>query len=329
VDEFELISAITQTLRKNQPRQPQQPDSRPAPALTLDIETGDDAAALSVTKGCTIVWSVDAFTEGVHFRRQWVIPLQLGHRVVAASAADVVAMGATPNFALITLACPADVNQEWVLALAEGLGSEASALGMQIVGGDVSVASEIHITSSVLGTVPAGMKPVTRAGAKAGDTVAIRGPLGLAAAGLAVNESDLPQAAHQALRDAYAYPKLEKNTGVNAAAAGATSMIDVSDGLIADAGHIANASNVTIDIATRQIHLSPNLVQAAAQLGLDATALALTGGDDHAIVATFPEGASLPEGFEVIGSVRESSNGGKVLVDGAPFTQMGGYRHFS
>ena len=329
MDEFELISAITQALRKNQPHQAQQPDASPTPALTLDIDTGDDAAALSVTKGSTLVWSVDAFTEGVHFRRQWVSPSELGHRVVAASAADVVAMGATPSFALITLACPADVNQEWVLALAEGLGAEASALGMQIVGGDVSLASEVHITSSVLGAVPAGMKPVTRAGAKPGDAVAICGQLGLAAAGLAVNESDLPQVAHPELRDAYAYPKLHKDTGVNAAAAGATSMIDVSDGLIADVGHIANASNVTINIETHQIHLNPNLLQAAAQLGLDATALALTGGDDHAIVATFPEGASLPEGFEVIGSVRESSNGGKVLVDGAPFTQSGGYRHFS
>jgi len=329
VDEFELISAITQALRKNQPHQAQQPDASPTPALTLDIDTGDDAAALSITKGSTLVWSVDAFTEGVHFRRQWVSPSQLGHRVVAASAADVVVMGATPSFALITLACPADVNQEWVLALAEGLGAEASALGMQIVGGDVSLASEVHITSSVLGAVPAGMKPVTRAGAKPGDAVAICGQLGLAAAGLAVNESDLPQVAHPELRDAYAYPKLHKNTGVNAADAGATSMIDVSDGLIAEVGHIANASNVTINIETHQIHLNPNLLQAAAQLGLDATALALTGGDDHAIVATFPEGASLPEGFEVIGSVRESSNGGKVLVDGAPFTQIGGYRHFS
>jgi thiamine-monophosphate kinase len=105
-------------------------------------------------------------------------------------------------------------------------------------------------------------------------------------------------------------------------------MIDVSDGLIADLAHIAKASNVVIDIDTTRLHLDADLVQAASQLGLDATELALTGGDDHAIVATFSAEASLPAGFEVVGSVRESTPGGSVLVDGVPYQNAGGYRHF-
>ena len=341
LDEFELISAIRQTLAKHQlspsaaaptlapdPASAHAPAAAPASALTLEIDSGDDAAAISVAAGCTLVWSVDAFTEGVHFRRGWASPSQVGRRIVAASAADVIAMGAAPSFALVTLACPKELDQKWVIALADGIGAEASYLGMQVVGGDVSRAGEIHVTASVLGVLPPGVAPVTRAGAKPGDVIALHGVLGLAASGLAVNETHLPEGSHQKLREAYAHPKLDKNIGVNAAAAGATSMIDVSDGLIADVGHVALASNVTIDIDASRIRLDPELVTAAALLGLDATKLVLTGGDDHAIVATFPEGASLPRGFEVIGSVREASIPGKVLVDGAPFGQTGGFRHF-
>jgi thiamine-monophosphate kinase len=325
MDEFELIAQITETLHKHSATTANKESTT---GLSLEIDSGDDAAAIGVRAGGTLVWSIDTFTEGVHFRTRWVRPQDLGRRVIAASAADLVAMGAAPRFALVSLACPTNTPPEWVLELADGIGKQAQMLSMGVIGGDVSKATELHITSSVLGEVPQGVKPVQRSGAKPGDVVAIHGALGLAAAGLAIDELDLPTTEHSKLKIAYAYPSLDAYIGAKAAQAGATSMIDVSDGLIADLAHVAKASNVVIDIETTRLHLDADLVHAASQLGLDATELALTGGDDHAIVATFSAEASLPAGFEVVGSVREFTPGGRVLVDGVPYQNAGGYRHF-
>jgi thiamine-monophosphate kinase len=404
--EFGLIAAIAARL--------------PRGARTV-IGVGDDAAVLATPDG-RVVATTDLLVEARHFRRDWSGPADIGGKAAARNLADVAAMGATPVALLVGLATPADLPVAWAQDLVSGIIAECARTGATVVGGDVSSADTIMLAVTALGDL-AGREPVTRAGARPGDLVAVAGVLGHSAAGLALLRAGLAEPA--ALVTAYRWPRPPYHAGPEAAALGATSMIDISDGLVADTGHVAEASGVLIDIDTARLAPGGDLLAAAARLdasgpagptdpagpadsaaagepararegtgvgeparpgglakpgessgagdssrqgesssgaretgpeesagteepvgtgglpGAGASAgpgdsaepeglsrplvWMLTGGEDHALVATFPPGTVLPAHWTVIGQVRQ---GRGVWVDGQVFLGRPGWDHF-
>lgn len=281
---------------------------------------GDDAAVIAASDRC-IVASTDLFVAGEHFRQDWCSADDVGHRAAAAAMADVVAMGAKPTAVLLGIGCPADTPMDWLTECAAGFGQEAAGVNAVVAGGDLSQSSVLTLAVTALGEL-AGREPVTRSGAKSGDIVAYAGRLGWAAAGLAVLTRGFRSPT--SVVAAYRRPEVPYTAGRLAAEQQASAMCDVSDGLVADLGHIAQASKVSIDIDTSLFEIPQKLRDVGEALGIDPLHLALTGGDDCALVATFP--ALLPpEGWHHIGHVGEGSG---VLVDGKEYSD-GGWQHFS
>jgi thiamine-monophosphate kinase len=330
--EFGLIAALSGWLRGISPADP-----RPL------VGIGDDAAVLAAPDG-RVVASTDFLLEGRHFRREWSSAADVGHKAAARSLIDIAAMGAVPTGLLVALAAPPDLPVTWARDLTEGLAAECARAGATVVGGDTASAGSILLATTVLGDL-AGRAPVLRSGAAPGDLVAVTGRLGHAAAGLALLEAvhtvspPDPPAWAVSLAAAQRRPQPPYDAGPQAADLGATAMIDISDGLLADLGHVASASGVLIDLSSDR--LSPGAgLQAAAHalhpfLGrtergsgprhAQALAWVLTGGEDHALAATFPPGTALPPRWDLIGTVRE---GDGVTVDGQPWAGSAGWDHF-
>jgi thiamine-monophosphate kinase len=210
-----------------------------------------------------------------------------------------------------------------VLELADGIAAEAALVGASVVGGDLTAADQVMIAVTVLGEVEG--EPVRRSGARAGDVVALAGRQGWAAGGLTVLTRGFRSP--RKLVDAYRRPAPPYAAGPQARAAGATAMIDVSDGLVADVGHLAAASGVAVDVETSAFELAEPLQAVGAALGVDPMQFVLGGGDDHALVATFPAAVPLPDGWTRIGSVAEGEGEG-VTVDGAAYEGPTGHTHF-
>jgi thiamine-monophosphate kinase len=290
--------------------------------------TGDDGAVIPAPDG-RVVASTDLLVEGRHFRRDWSAPTDIGVKAAAQNMADIAAMGAAPTALLFGLAVAGDITVAWVVDVAKGLAAECKRAGALIAGGDVTSSDSAMLAITALGTL-AGRDPVTRAGARPGDVLAISGPVGWSAAGLALLQAGLAasHAAEPALLDlvaAHQRPQPDYSAGPLAAAAGATAMIDVSDGLVADLRHIAEASGVRLDVGSGSLPGTRVLESAAARLGTDWRNWALGGGEDHALIATFPEVTMVPQGWTVIGS---ASRGAGILVDSEPWTGQAGWDHF-
>jgi thiamine-monophosphate kinase len=231
-----------------------------------------------------------------------------------------------PTALLVALACPATTPVPTLTGLADGLWVEAGAAGVGVVGGDVAASPTLVVSVTALGSLE-GRAPVTRAGARAGDVLALRGRVGWAAAGLAVLQRGFRSPA--AVVGAQRVPEPPYAAGPEAARAGATAMIDVSDGLLADLGHIARASGVVIDLRSATIEVPARLTDVAAALGTDPRHWLLTGGEDHALAATFPPDAPLPADWIAIGQVHAGDDPA-VLVDGRPYEGgPGGWDHFA
>ena len=194
------------------------------------VGPGDDAAVLRVKTGHVVV-STDLMVEGRHFRRDWASAADIGHRAAAANLSDVNAMGGRARSLTIGLAAPADLPAAWALEFASGFAEEAALVGASVVGGDLTRADQVVIAVTVLGACT--VAPVLRSGAEAGDVVALVGRQGWAAGGLAVLGRGFRSP--RVLVEAYRRPEPPYDAGQVAADAGATSMIDVSDGLVADA----------------------------------------------------------------------------------------------
>src|SRR5688500_3551387 len=290
-------------------------------ARATEVGPGDDAAVLRTPDG-RVVATTDVLVEGRHFRRDWSSAEDIGRKAAAASLADVAAMGGVATALLVGLACPSNTQTSWLEGVAAGLAEECAPLGAAVVGGDLVAAAadsaSVVLSVAALGDL-GGRAPVLRSGARPGDVVALAGRLGWSACGLAVLRRGFSSpiavvAAHRRPTPPYA-------AGPGAAEAGATAMCDVSDGLLADVGHIAAASRVVIDLdraALVRTFLEPAgpLQQVGSALGVDPLAWVLTGGEDHALVATFRPTARLPEGWSVIGTVRAGSRRTGVFVDG-------------
>ena len=307
IGEFGLIARLT--------------DGRPSTPATL-LGPGDDAAVLAAPDG-RVVACTDVLVAGVHFRLDWSSPEQIGRKAAAANLADVAAMGAVPTGLLVGLACPADMPVATLAGLTDGQWAEARSVGVGVVGGDVTSSPALVVSVTALGSLE-GRDPVTRAGARAGDTVALAGRVGWAAAGWAVLARGFRSPV--AVVSAHRVPEPPYAAGPQAADAGATAMIDVSDGLLADLGHVARASGVRIDVRTAALVVPDRLVDVGAALGIDPMHWLLTGGEDHALAATFP--GDVPEGWRAIGTVVDGEP--EVLVDGRRYDGgPGGWDHFN
>jgi len=284
------------------------------------VGPGDDAAVLRVRNGHVVV-STDLVVEGRHFRRDWASAEDVGHRAAAQNLSDINAMGGRAHSLTVGLAAPADLPVRWALDFARGFAAECSLVGASIVGGDLTRADQIVIAVTVLGACT--QSPVLRSGARPGDVLAIHGRQGWAAGGLAVLGRGFRSP--RVLVEAYRRPEPPYAAGPAAAAAGATAMIDVSDGLLADLGHIAGASGVAVDVHASAFDIPEPLVAVGSALGAEPLSFILGGGDDHALLATYASVSDVPEGWSVIGAVGEGSG---VTVDGAEYEGPTGWTHF-
>jgi thiamine-monophosphate kinase len=309
--EFGLIDLLTGVLGTAQP----------SAGGSVLVGPGDDSAVVDF-EGARIVISTDAMVEDVHFKRSWSSGEDVGVRAAAANLADIVAMGATPTVLVVALGVPPELQVEWVLELARGLRQEADRLGVRVVGGDVVQSPVVSLAVTALGTLGAD-EPVRRSGARVGDVVAVCGRLGWAAAGLAVLMRGFRSP--RAVVDAHRRPSIDYDAVMRARDI-ATSMCDVSDGLVSDAGHVAHASGVRLALATHELPPEQALLDVGAALGEDPLSWILTGGDDHAVLATFPASVALPSGWRAVGVV-EAGDG--VTVDGKEYALPGGHAHFS
>src|ERR1700716_2145191 len=282
---------------------------------------GDDAAVLITGDGRTVV-STDMLVAERHFRLDWSTPHDVGRKAIAQNAADIKAMGARATAFVVAFGAPGDTSAEHALELADGMWHEARLMGAGIVGGDLVSAPQWVISVTVLGDL-GGREPVRRSGARQGDTVAVCGELGRSAAGYALVLNGVQ--AFEALRRRHLVPEPPYGQGRVAADAGATSMTDVSDGLVADLGHIARASGVGIDLSRDALGIDHDaLASAATALVMDPWVWVLAGGEDHALVATFP--GPPPAAWRVIGQVLDGPP--RVLIDGQQWHGDSGWQSF-
>jgi thiamine-monophosphate kinase len=304
------------------------------------VGVGDDAAVIAAPDGRLVV-STDVLVEDHHFRRTWSRGYDVGWRAACQNLADVAAMGAEPTALLVALVVPADLEVAWLVDLARGLAEAAGPHGVGVVGGDLSAGEKVVVAVTVHGDLD-GARPVLRSGARPGDVVALAGVVGRSAAGLAVLEAGLgglgvvgSGTGFPELVAAYLRPDPPITAGPEAARTGATAMIDLSDGLLRDAGRVAAASGVVVDLDALDRSLEPDLLAVAAAaeaVGADPLRWVLTGGEDHGLLATFPPGVRPPADFRPIGRIRApgAAPAGSVLVEGGrpPVTGLG-WDHFA
>lgn len=305
--EFALIDAIAARLAKSS-------------AETVSVGIGDDSAVVSA-KGGNVVACLDMLTQGVHFRLDWSEAIDIGRKAAAQNLADIFAMGARPTALLVGLALPPETPVAWVMGLADGLSAEAAEVGVTVVGGDIVRSSSIVISVTALGELGTA-KAILRSGAKPGDTLAVAGRLGFAQAGLLMLSRGFRSprvlvGAHRVPEPPYELAKLATH---------ATSMIDISDGLVSDLGHIAQASKVRINIESNKFQIPEALAAAASAFNGDAMEWILSGGEDHAFAATFKTALDVPSGWTIVGSVESGEPA--VTVDGESYSGKG-WDHFS
>jgi thiamine-monophosphate kinase len=300
--EFDLIAALVERL--------------PPPGDSVRIGSGDDAAVIEPNLRAQAT-SVDAIVDGVHFRLDRFGPAAVGRKALSAALSDLAAMGADPGEAYVALGVPEGTGDEVLMGLADGLAEVSRREGVSVVGGDVTRAPALTLAVTCVGYEPEGGSLVTRGGARPGDVVAVTGSLGGAAGGLRLLDegdgaargdgSELGRAA-EALTARQLDPRPRLAEGRALAAAGATAMIDISDGIGGDAGHVARASGVRIEIEAQRLPLAQGLVQL---MGGSEAALpmVLSGGEDYELLVTLPEAAL--------------AQAGETLREGAGLTEIG------
>lgn len=294
----------------------------------VQLGPGDDAAVLAAARGRYVV-STDMLIEDRHFRLDWSAAEEVGRKAIAQNAADIYAMGAEPVGYVVGLGVPEPTPVDFVTGLADGFWSEAARAGGSVAGGDIVRSPQVVISVTAFGD-PLGEQPVTRSGARAGGILAIAGRPGWSAAGYAVlagGRSTEPGpgvaravAAHRAPRPAYDLVRTAVTGGHPPMA-----LTDISDGLLADIGHLAESSGVAIDVRSAALHDS-ELAECAAFLKADARQWLLTGGEDHVFAGVWPAGSPPPPGWTVIGAI-EAGHG--VTVDGAQYRGPQGWEAFS
>ncbi|HEX8593629.1 MAG TPA: thiamine-phosphate kinase [Pseudomonas sp.] len=290
---------------------------------------GDDCALLTLPPGEQLAISTDTLVVGVHFP-EGCDPFLLGQRALGVSASDLAAMGATPVAFTLALTLP-EVTPDWLQAFARGLNIMAQGCGLRLVGGDTT-RGPLSLTMTVFGRVPAG-QALTRSGARPGDLLCVGGPLGDGAGALALvlNEREAQASIAEALLARYWSPQPQLTLG-QALRSKATAALDISDGLLADCGHIALASRVRLVVERDSLPMSGQLLEL---LGLQAAQqAALSGGDDYLLAFTLPAehlAGLLDAGWPVHVIGRVEAGKGVALIDAngqdIPVLTRG-YQHF-
>ena len=321
VGEFDLLARLRERL----------PPARP-PVL---VGVGDDAA-VSVPRGATAT-SVDAIVEGVHFRRRDASLRLIGRKGLAAALSDLAAMGAGAGEAYVVLGVPEDLDEDQCLELLEGIEELARETGTALAGGDVTRSPVLSLTFTVVGHADDPKQLVTRGGAEPGDAVLLTGEIGGAAAGLLLQERPqlaeaVPEEIVERLRARLLDPTPRLAEGRALAAAGARAMIDISDGLGADADHIARQSDTLLRIDAAALPLAKGLAELSAAAGVDPVVLASSGGEDYELLCCVPPEqlaaaaeavAATGTAATVIGSVERGLGAEIRLPDGRPLKPDG------
>jgi thiamine-monophosphate kinase len=305
---------------------------RPGTDRVASIGIGDDAAVLR-KRSRGLVWTIDTSVEGVHFERRWLPLADIGARSFHAAVSDVAAMGARPIAALSSLIVPARLGERTVRGVVAGQADAARKLRCPIVGGNLARGDALSVTTTILGEVE---KPFSRGAARPGDEVWLVGEIGLAAAGLrwlmsgrrATGLDASSRRAIAACVAAWRTPRALVREGLGLKSR-ARAVIDVSDGLSGDAGHIAEDSAVRIVLEERAIRrtLRPELFCVCEILRLEAFTLALTGGEDYALLATGPKRLRV-RGARVIGRVVKGGGLSVQTLDGRLRAAPAGFDHF-
>jgi thiamine-monophosphate kinase len=271
----------------------------PATPPHVLIGSGDDAA-VTQPRGATAT-SVDAVVEGVHFRRDWASLAEIGHKALASALSDLAAMGAAAGEAYTVLFVPDDLSESDCLEIHAGMAALAADTGVQLLGGDLVASGQLALAITVVGHADRPEQLISRAGARPGDVVCVTGELGGAAAGLLCLQAGADGSTEAAAgldavtvralvkRQLRPHPRLAAGRAL--AAAGATAMIDISDGLGADAEHLATASGVSIEIELAKVPVAAGVVEVAGANGLEADHLAASGGEDYELLVCLPPAA--------------------------------------
>lgn len=286
----------------------------------VEVGIGDDAAVI-LASDKKLVAAVDMAVEDIHFKSSWSTPFQIGAKLTTANLADIFAMGATPRYLLVAAAISDRNNSEVVTELAKGIRSVADQFEVSVIGGDLSKSEKMSISITALGELTG--KAITRDGAKVGDLIYLSALPGLSAAGLAILNRSLDRPRY--VVDAHLNPKLKPPMSAMKIA---TSMSDISDGLVTDAGNIALASKVDFKLQKSKFtdaHDFKDLSELANELGEDVFEWIFTGGEDHFFCFTVnPSNGADNLGIQV-GVVVAGS--GKVLLDDKQL-EKSGYQHF-
>jgi thiamine-monophosphate kinase len=324
--EFELLAKLRERL--------------PQDGARVKIGSGDDAA-VTVPGGATAT-SVDAIVEGVHFRREDAGLETVGRKALASALSDLAAMGAEAGEAYVVLGAPPDLDEAGFLALLDGVLEVATRTGTTLAGGDVTRAPVLTVAVTVVGHAASPEDLVTRGGAEPGDLLVVTGALGAAAAGRLLLEDPaladaVSAATAQDLRRRQLEPFPRLRSGQALAAAGARAMIDLSDGLAGDAGHLATASGASLRIDAGSLPLAEGVAEIAAAAGKDPLRLAVSGGEDYELLAALPP-ANLGEATIRLGEAAEaalapigevaSGDGVEIRRPGGELLEAGGHDHF-
>lgn len=325
--EFELLAKLRERLPQDGPR--------------VRLGSGDDAA-VTVPGGATAT-SVDAIVEGVHFRRDEAEPRLVGRKALATALSDLAAMGAEAGEAYVVLGAPPDLGEEDFLSLLDGLLELAAETGTTLAGGDVTRAPALTLAVTVVGHAASPDRLVSRGGARAGDLLVLTGELGAAAAGrLLLDDPDLgaalPETTGERLRARQLDPRPRLRSGHALAAVGARAMIDLSDGLGADASHLAAASGVALRIDAGTLPLAKGVAEIAAAAGREPLELATSGGEDYELLAALPA-ERLAEASTAIGDAAETTltpigaveagEGVEIRLPGGRLLETRGYDHLA
>ena len=281
--EFDLIARLRTVVEGG--------DASPTGSADVLVGSGDDAA-VTVPGGATAT-SVDSLVEGVHFRRETSPLRSVGRKAIAAALSDLAAMGAEPGEAYVQLGVPPDLDLEGALELGDGIREAAAEHGVRVLGGDVSRAPVLWLGVTVVGHGAAPEDLVTRAGAQPGDVLVVTGELGGSGAGLMLLERPeiadaVPPAPADALRSRHLEPHPQLAAGQALAAAGATAMIDLSDGLAGDAAHLARASAARLVVDLEALPVADGVAAVAGAAGVDPLELAAAAGEDYELLAAIP-----------------------------------------
>jgi thiamine-monophosphate kinase len=302
---------------------------------------GDDAS-VTVHDGLTAT-SVDAVVEGVHFNREWSSALQIAEKALGTALSDMAAMAADPGEVYVTLGIPAGTPGGFLEALADGFAEAAAGFGAVLAGGDTVASPAMFVSVTAVGRAPAGERLTLRSGAAAGELVAVTGEFGGASAGLILldrpglaDDAGLSPGTREALEQRQVAPRPRLAAGQALRDSGVSAMIDVSDGLAADLGHISRASGVEIEIDRDRVPVQTGVSDVAEAAGLDPEDLVLAGGEDYELAFTLPIAAladvearigPLGCGLTVVGEVRRGS-GVTVIAGDRRGRPPAGFDHF-